>query len=121
MRTGRTVKTHEQLREQTDRVRSVLNILEADLGADQHSAEGARDLGHAVDDLRRTVWAVLTARHSGDYDSYLARIRVRRAAESCEDVLAELYAGTLLAETPGLFTLYAALSEILGLQSGEQR
>ncbi len=112
--------SQEELREQMDRVRSILNILQADASAGQHPAEGARDLGKAVDDLRRTVWAVLTARHSGDYDSYLARIRVRRATESCEEVLAELYAGTLTPDTPGLFTLYAAISEILGLQRGEQ-
>lgn len=100
----------QELREVIDRVRSALHILEGD--AAQHSSEAAHDLKRSVDDLRRGVWAILTTRHSGNYEDFLARIRVRRATESCEDVLAELYAETLTADTPGLFSLYATLSEL---------
>ncbi len=101
----------EALRESIERVRSTLHVMDSKSAG--LSSEAVEELKRSVDDLRRGVWAILTSRHSGSYEEFLARIRVRRATESCEELLAELYAGTLDAETPGLFSFFASLSEVM--------
>jgi len=105
--------SREDLRKGVDQIRKALNAFDAGLG--DRPAEGVRDLGLAVDDLRRSVWAVLTTRHSGNYEDFLARIRVRRARECCEDVLADLHAETVTRDTPGLPVLHATLRELAKL------
>jgi hypothetical protein len=92
-----------------------LEVLDARADAGEHPAEGVRDLGLAVDDLRRSVWAVLTTKHSGSYADFLARIRVRRATECCEEMLAELHAETVTRNTPGLPVFQATLKELAKL------
>jgi len=112
------VARHEELRDEIDRVRSALNILETGMAGGDDTSEAARDLGLAVDNLRRSVWAVLTTKHSGDYDGFLGRIRLRRAREICEEVLAELYAGTITVDTPGLFLFHEALRDVMQIAGG---
>ena len=101
-------------------VRGALSVLDAKGIGEEQRSEIARDLGVAVDNLRRTVWAVLTTKHSGDFESFLARIRMRRAREICDEALADLYAGTVPVETPGLFEFHMALSDLArSMEGGE--
>lgn len=92
-----------------DEIRRALTKLDAGLSLGGHPSEGVRDVGLAVDELRSSTWAVLTTRHSGDYDAFLARIRIERATAACEDLLSDLYAGTLTPNMPWLGTLHGAL------------
>jgi hypothetical protein len=69
-----------------------------------------RDLGLAVDNVRKSVWATLSAEYADDYPSFLAKIRVRRANEICQDVLSDLYAETFAPNTSGLEVFRATLS-----------
>ncbi len=74
--------------------------------------ETIKALGDTVDGLRTKVWAYLTTHQAGDLNRYMGEVRVRRAAEACEDVLAELYADALPPGTPGLELLRATLLEL---------
>lgn len=103
---------NDELRQGIDEIKSALNILDADLTPGGRPLEGVRDLGLAVDNIRRNVWAVLKAEHSGDYHGYLGKTRVRRATETCEDVLSDLYAETIAPNTPGLEVFHATLREL---------
>jgi hypothetical protein len=102
--------TSHELQQGIEQVRNAIAALDIDAG--QAGSEGARDLGIALDNLRRTFWAVLTTKHSGDFDNFLARIRLRRATEICEGVLADLYAGAVTSDSPGLFYFHAALTDV---------
>jgi hypothetical protein len=82
------------------------------LEADESFDEAVRDLGLAVGNVRRSTWAVLTSAHSDNYENFLARLRVRRATETCEEVLSDLYADTVPATAPGLDLFQAALREL---------
>ncbi len=104
--------TNDNLRQGMDQLRSALNIMESDISMGAPPAEGLRDLGQAVDNVRKSAWAVLTAEHSGDYQGFLAKIRVRRAIELSQDVLTDLYADTITRDMPGLIVLAATLQEL---------
>lgn len=111
--------TSQDLAASIAQVRGALDVLDARGIGEERRSEIARDLGVAVDNLRRTVWAVLTTKHSGDIESFLARIRMRRATEICEEALADLYAGTVSLETPGLFEFHLALTDLTRRMEGE--
>jgi len=113
--------SNEELKRGIGQIRKALDLLDAFKGARESSSEGVRDLGLAVDNLRRGVWAVLTTRHSGNYDDFLARIRVRRATECCEDVLADLHAETVTKNTPGLDVFHATLRQVQHLVQQRQK
>ena len=104
--------TSDEVRRHIDAVRSALNVLDASPGAANHSTEGLRDLARAVDDLRSSIWAVLEGEHAGDYEGFLARVRVSRATGLFEDVLSELYAGTVTPGAPGIEVFRTALREL---------
>jgi hypothetical protein len=108
----------DELRQGVGQIRKALDALEAGVG--ERPAEGVRDLSMAVDNLRRSVWAVLTTRHSGNYEDFLARIRVRRAKECCEDVLADLHAETVTRDTTGMPVFHATLRELVKLATRKQ-
>jgi len=104
--------TSDEIRRRIDAVRSALNVLDASPGVSNHPAEGLRDLAQAVDDLRRSIWAVLEGEHAGDYPSFLGRVRVSRATDLCEDVLSDLYTGTLAPNAPGIEVFRSTLREL---------
>ncbi|KPJ92095.1 MAG: hypothetical protein AMS18_08075 [Gemmatimonas sp. SG8_17] len=105
----------QDLQRGIDEIRRALTELDADLPVDEHPSEGVRDVGLAVDNLRRSTWAVLTTRHSGDYDAYLARIRIHRATQACEDLLSDLYAEAVVPIMPGLRTFHAVLENLVAV------
>jgi hypothetical protein len=109
----------EDLRKGVAQIRKALDSFDAGVGS--RPAEGIRDLSLAVDNLRRSVWAVLTTRHSGNYEDFLARIRVRRATECCEEVLADLHAATVTSDTPGLPVFHATMRELAKLGGQVER
>ena len=104
--------SNEELGKGLDELRSALNIIDGEIALGQPPAEAVQALERAVDNVRTSVWAVLNADHSGDYQSFLGRIRVHRATETCEDVLADLYAETLPPDTPWLELFHATLREL---------
>ena len=110
--------SYDDLRKGVGQIRTALDVLEASVEKEDPPSEGVRDLGLAVDDLRRSVWAVLTTRHSGKYQDFLARIRIRRATECCEDMLADLHAETVTSNTPGLSVFHATIRELVKLAGG---
>ncbi len=105
----------EKLRTEIDQLRSALKAVDAAVATGDPSPEALQDLGLEVDSLRKSLWAGLTSKHSGDYTAFLGRIRVRRAIETCEDVLADLYAETLPPNIPGLEVFSATLGELAEL------
>ncbi len=111
----------EEVRRHIEEVRSALNVLVAELPQNDRSAEGVRDLGLAVDNVRQSLWAVLTSQRSGDYASYIGEVRVQRAVDACEDVLSDLYADAMASSTPGLAVFCATLRELAEACREKQR
>ncbi len=105
----------EKLRTEINQLRSALKAVDAGVATADPSPEALQDLGLAVDNLRKSLWAGLTSEYSHDYGAFLGRLRVRRATETCEAVLADLYAETLPPNTAGLEVFSATLGELAEL------
>ncbi len=104
-----------------DELKSALGIVDIQISKGAASPEGVRDLGMAVDNLRTSIWIMLKAENQDDYEGLLGRTRVRRAVETCEDILSDLYAGSLSASTPGLEVMHATLLELWEVCKGQAR
>lgn len=102
----------DDLRNRIHALRNALSVVEMEYADGEAPTEGLLDLSTAVDNVRKSVWAILTAEHAEDYNAFLAKIRVRRATETCQDVLSDLYADTLTPNTPGLEVFQATLKEL---------
>jgi hypothetical protein len=109
----------DELRETIEELRNAIGIIEQGMESDEPPEEGMRDLGLAVDNVRKSVWATLSAEYSDDYPSFLAKMRVRRANEICQDVLSDLYAETFAPNTAGLEVFQATLKELSRAGRGE--
>ena len=93
--------THAVLTKGIGQLRDTLSMLDAK--ETQNSVpSAAEDIGLAVDDLRRSLWAVLTTAHTADADAYLSETRVRRTYDVCSDILADVYTGGLNPHDAGL-------------------
>lgn len=106
------MRNDDLLRTSLDELRSKLDIIDAELAWGQPPAEALTAIEHAVSAVRRDIWVLLTAPHSHDIQGYTSKIRIRRATEMCEDVLADLHAETLPSNTPGLEVFHATLREL---------
>ena len=102
-----------------DGLKSKLDIIDAEMARGQPPAEAIRTIELAVSALRKDLWVLLTARHSSDIHGYTNKIRVRRATELCEDVLADLHAETLPPNAPGFEVFRALLGELSRVWSGK--
>jgi hypothetical protein len=103
--------SREELQNHIDKLRDALKMLPAN-GASELPRQGLTDLGFAVDSVRKSVWGVLIAEHTGDYYDFLGKIRVRRATETCRDVMTDLQNHDVTPTTPGFEVFHATLREL---------
>ena len=83
----------ETLKEQVDNLKSTLQTIEGELAQREVPLEGLEDLKKAIDGIRTTVWALLTAAESPDeYEIVLARFRLNCAMELCQQVVLDINA-----------------------------
>ena len=106
------MRNEELLQTSLDGWRSKLAIIDAEMAPGHPPAEVLRAIEQAVSAVRRDIWVLLTARHAHDIQSYTSKIRIRRATQMCEEVLADLHAETLPPNTPGLEVFHATLREL---------
>lgn len=107
----------------TFRIRNLkgdLESIEAELAKGEAAPETLQDFKSAVDSVRLSVWAVLTAAQSTDYQQakiVVARFRTRRLAELCRNVLEDISKENIPADSPELEELEGVLSQAAGAVS----
>lgn len=90
------------LQQRLAEVRTALELFEVGGPPGEELSEAIRDLSWTVDQLRQSIWAVLTAEFAGDLAGFLGRIRVRRANMLLKGVLADMYAEAVPRNMPGI-------------------
>ncbi|HXI19522.1 MAG TPA: hypothetical protein VNH46_00470, partial [Gemmatimonadales bacterium] len=70
-----------------------LNTVDAQLAKSGGAPEGLEDLKVAVDSLRTSVWAVLSASRTSNYDAFISRFRLRRGIDTLRSIMAGLEGG----------------------------
>ena len=104
--------SNDELRRCLAELRSKLDIIEAEMAQGQPPEQAVQAVEQAVSEVRTNIWNLLTAEHADDYESYVGKIRVRRATKVCEDILADLHTETLPSRTVGLAVFHATLREL---------
>jgi hypothetical protein len=95
----------------------MLSTIDGQLARSGTPPEGLEDLKKAVDSLRTSVWAILSAGRSANYKSLVERFRLRRALDTNRGIVADIDAGittTLLPEHTELQILAQQLFERIG-------
>ena len=82
--------TDNTLAQQIDALRRQLTTVDAQLARSGQNAEGLEDLKGAVDNLRTSVWAVLSASRTANYPGFITRFRLRRSIDILKTILADL-------------------------------
>jgi hypothetical protein len=95
-------------------MRATVQAIESKLRHGNLPEEGLGDLKHAIDDARLRLWAVITAASSSEPEGVLLRFRLRRAAEICRNVIADLDAGTLGAHQREMLELRNVSQALIG-------
>ncbi len=109
------VTGNDHLRKDLQDLRSKLDIIDAEMSRGEPQREVVRAIEEAVSTVRGNLWTLLSAQHTDDSQGFLGKIRVRRATELCEDVLADLHANTLTRATPGRQVFHATLQELAAM------
>jgi hypothetical protein len=97
--------TDTSLSQQIDQLRRQLTTVDAQLAKSGGAPEGLEDLKGAVDNLRTSVWAVLSASRSSNYPGFISRFKLRRCTDILRTILADL-------ETPSGKALQPEHSEL---------
>ncbi len=82
--------TDNTLVKQIEDLRRQLTTVDAQLAKSGSNAEGLEDLKGAVDSLRTSVWAVLSASRSNNYPGFITRFRLRRGIDTIKTIIADL-------------------------------
>jgi DNA repair exonuclease SbcCD ATPase subunit len=77
------------LGQQIEQLRKQLSTVDAQL-AKGTANEGLEDLKGAVDNLRTSVWAVLSASRTSNYPGFISRFRLRRSIDILRTIVADL-------------------------------
>ncbi len=106
---------HQELLSQVQDLKAELEKVEARLNQDELPAPVLEDLKEAIDHVRLTLLGIL---HSSGADKYEAgaaiiRSRLERAAELCRQIVADIDARRLTADSPELKSLDDSLSGAL--------
>jgi hypothetical protein len=86
--------TDDTLTQQIEQLRRQLTTVDAQLAKSGGNTEGLEDLKGAVDNLRTSVWAVLSASRSANYPAFITRFRLRRGIDILRTILADLESET---------------------------
>jgi hypothetical protein len=112
----------DSLAEQIAELRRQLTTVDAQLAKSGENAGGLEDLKVAVDNLRTSVWAVLSASRSSNYPEFIARFRLRRGIDILRQVLGDLESETgkaLHSEHSEMQILMQQLTERIGRLRGQ--
>lgn len=101
------------LRQRITELKGSLGLIESELSQHRDNPGTLEDFKLVVDRARKSVWAVLTASASGDYNAFIADFRLRRATDLFQEIHVDLSAGAVNAATPGLHELESQLADLV--------
>jgi hypothetical protein len=112
----------ETLTQHVAQLRQQLTTVDAQLAKSGENAEGLEDLKAAVDNLRTSVWAVLSASRTSNYPEFITRFRLRRSIDILKQVLGDLEGASgkaLHSEHSEMQILMQQLNERIGRIRGQ--
>jgi hypothetical protein len=100
-------------------VRGALEEIEKELAAGGMEQDDLEDFKTIIDHVRLTIWAIMTAGWSDEYQGLdtlitrriIARFRLHRGEDICRGALSDIEAGVIPADSPDLEQFCSTLRE----------
>ncbi len=102
-----------ELREAVATLREALDRVEPMLDGSDPPAAALEAFKVTIDDVRTEILAILTADDPTGHRRAIGRLRLHRAAQVCQNVIAGLDEGTITERTDGMARLRATAAETL--------
>jgi hypothetical protein len=103
----------ESLVQRLAKTKAALEMLEEEiLGCDNPPRDVLQDFRAGIDDIRISLWAVLTSQQHSGYESVVAQFRLRRAVELWHQVLVDLDIGRLSTNDDEVHRLNASVATV---------
>jgi hypothetical protein len=102
----------EDLVKRVEDLKNALGMIESELASEETPPQGLADFKAAVDSIRLSVWAILTAAHSDDYDRYIGKYRLRRLTEMMGSMVADAEADAIPRATDEFQAFCAVLADL---------
>ncbi len=99
--------------EEIDKLAGALETVEKEFSEGRIPREGLKDFKAAVDNARTTVWGILSAAESEEYATVLARFRLNRIVEMCQQAVLDFESGTTPIDSPELQRFHTTLKDTL--------
>ncbi|MDH3369053.1 MAG: hypothetical protein OEO17_14530 [Gemmatimonadota bacterium] len=103
----------KELNEVRAELRQALDAIESALAQPRPAVAMLEDFKASLDGVRTTLMAILTAESPADYQAFVRRFRLRRAAQVCQNVLFGVLDGSITPETTGFDRLQSTVGETL--------
>jgi hypothetical protein len=95
----------------TRELREALDAIEGKLRRGAPPPDALEDFKATLDDVRTTVHALVAATDLSDYQEFVRRFRLRRAAQVCQSVIYGIQDGSVTQSTPGFDRLLELADE----------
>lgn len=98
-----------------DRVRELknaLSLIEVELKGGETPPAGLEEFKTVIDNVRLSVWAVLSGAQADDYQTFIGGFRLRRGTDICRQILSDLDSGTITRGTPELGDFRGTVEEL---------
>lgn len=107
--------SNEKLVEQVRQLKTALEEIEKRLGGGDVPVAVLEDFKMAVDHTRMTVWALLSAADTDQYEiaSQVARFRLKRGVDMFRAVIADIDTNEITVDSPELQQFFAVLKDVL--------
>lgn len=101
--------------EQIQQLKKALEEIEQRLTSGEVPRAVLEDFKMAVDHTRMTVWALISAPQSDQYEiaSAIARFRVKRSVDMCRQIVSDIDTNELAIDSPELQQFFTVLKETL--------
>ncbi len=103
----------KELNEVRAELRQALEAMDSTITEPAQAATMLEDFKATLDGVRTTLMAILTAESPTDYQAFVRRFRLRRAAQVCQNVLFGVLDGSITPQTPGFERLQSTVGETL--------
>ncbi|HSM17897.1 MAG TPA: hypothetical protein VK845_13000 [Gemmatimonadales bacterium] len=101
-----------ELAQRVQDLKNALTSIETEVKGGKTRPEGLEDLKAVVDNVRLSLWAILSSAQADDYEAFIGAFRLRRATDICQQVLADIRAGNMNGASPEFVEFKGTVEEL---------
>ncbi len=101
-----------ELAQRVQDLKNALTSIETEVKGGKTPPEGLEDLKAVVDNVRLSLWAILSSAQADDYEAFIGAFRLRRGTDICQQILADIRAGNVNGASPEFVDFKGIVEEL---------